>query len=412
MIKILVTGAYCVLNRGDAALRLGGLPSLKRLVTDAEFTIMTPYPEIDSKIYKDGNVVRAIDSPLKAVDVVVRSGLWKIFHDYLGIKYDFVNKLLDTDGIDEYVKSDIVVDISGDSISEVTGFNGTIYHFLHLWLALALNKPTIIYAQSVGPFKFTMSIARILLNKVDLITLRGRTSYDYLQKIGINKPPMYLVADLAFLMEPAPAGEIDRIFSRYKIEGGYFVGLSVSHKMATEYMLYDEYVELMAKITDHITEKLYVTAIFIPHVTGPKNDDDRIVATDIYRILHNKDGVKLIVDDYTPQEMKGIIGRCDLFIGSRMHACIGALSMCVPTVNISYHHKSNDIMAMFGLEKNILTIQDVNLDSLISTINDTWYQREDIKMKISSKIDSVKKQAILNAEYLKSFLATMTNKSS
>lgn len=400
---MLITGAYCVLNRGDAALRLGGLPSIKKVIPNAEFVIMTPYPEIDSNIYKHGDVVRAITSPLNAVNVVTRCVLWKIFYDQLGIRYNFINRLLELDEIDKYTKSDIVIDISGDSISEVTGFRGTVYHFLHVWLAITLNKPIVIYAQSVGPFKFTKPLAKSLLNKVGMITLRGKTSYDYLKKIGIDRPPIYLTADLAFLMEPSTEEEIDKIILDNKIDR-HFVGLSVSYKMATEYQIYDKYIDMMAKTTDYIIENLHTTVVFIPHVTGPKKDDDRTIADNIYKIANNKNHIILIKNNYTPQDMKGIIGRCDLFIGARMHACIGALSMCVPTINISYHHKSNDIMSMFGLEKNILSVNNVNFDDLTSKINDVWSKRNEIKVQLSSKIDTIKKLATSNAEHLKGFL--------
>jgi colanic acid/amylovoran biosynthesis protein len=405
MVKMLITGAYCVLNKGDAALRLGGLSSLKQFIPDAEFTIMTPFPEIDSKIYKDENVVKAIDTPLEAVNVIIRCSLWKIIHDYLGFKYNFVNKLLDTEEIDQFLKSVIVIDISGDSISEVTGFRGTVYHFLHIWLALTLNKPTVVYAQSVGPFKLTKSLAKFLLNKVDLITLRGKNSYDYLQKIGINKPPVYLTADLAFLMAPASEERIDKIFSDYRIEGDTFVGVSVSDWISKYHGYRSEFVKLMANVVDYVVEELNTIVIFIPHVTGPKKEfDDRIIAADIYKIVNNKNKIKLIQDDYTPQEMKGIIGRCNLFIGARMHACIAALSMCVPTINISYHHKSNEIMAMFGLERNVLSAQEINYELLISKINETWTHREEIKEILLSKIDWIKQQAMLNAEIVNKML--------
>ena len=411
MVKMLITGAYCVLNKGDAALRLGGLPSLKQHIPDAEFTIMTPFPEIDSKIYQDWRVIKAIDSPIKMMNVIIRCSLWKLFHDYLGFKNTSVNKLIDVDEVREYLNSDVVIDISGDSISEVTGFRGTIYHFLHLWLAVTLNKPTVVYAQSVGPFRLTKPFAKRLLNKVDLITLRGKISYDYLQKIGINKPPMYLTADLAFLMEPAPAERIDEIFSDCEMEGDSFVGLSVSNRIATEYGSYSEFVELMAKVVDYIVEELHAVVIFIPHVTGPKKEfDDRIVAENIYKIIKNREKVTLIREDYTPQEMKGIIGHCDLFIGARMHACIGALSMGVPTINISYHHKSNEIMAMFGLEENVLSGREVNYDNLISRINETWRCREEIRDVLSSKIGEVKRDAERNAEIVSRELQTILNR--
>lgn len=398
MVKILVTGAYCVQNKGDAALRLGGLPSLRRRIPNAEFTIMTLFPDFDSKIYNDGKVIKAIDSSSKAIRSVVRCSLWKLFND-IGIKSDFTDRLIDAEVLREYADSDVVLDISGDSISEVTGLYGTIYHLLHVWLAVVLKKPTIVYAQSVGPFSYTKPIAKRLLNSVDLITLRGKVSYDYLKKIGIEKPPMYLTADLAFLMPPADEERIDAIFSDNCIEGGPFIGISASNLITKYYGSYDEFLELIAKTIEHIVNEFHATIIFIPHVTGPKEEnDDRRIAEDIYNLSPNKDKIKLIREDYTPQEMKGIIGKCDLFIGARMHACIGALSMGVPTINISYHHKSREIMAMFGLEENVLSGQEVNYDNLRQRIDKTWMNRHQIKLGMASKLSQVVEQADHNAD--------------
>lgn len=403
MVKMIVTGAYCVQNKGDAALRLGGLPSLKEQIPDADFTIASLFPEIDSKIYKDWRVIRAIDSPAKAIDSVIRCSLWNIISSGLGSKSGITQRLIDTDVLRDYAKSDMVLDISGDSISEVTGFYGTIYHLLHVWMGLALKKPTIVYAQSVGPFNYTKPFAKYLLNNVDLITLRGKVSYDYLKKIGINEPPMYLTADLAFLMEPASDARIEEILSEYnKIDNAPLVGISVSNLITRYYGSYQEFVKLMANITDYIIEDLKASVVFIPHVTGPKKEnDDRLVGEDIFNLCENKDKIIQITDDNTPQEMKGIIGRCDLFIGARMHACIGALSMCVPTINISYHHKSNEIMAMFGLEDNVISGTNLNYDNLIFRINDTWTRKKEIKSNLDSELNSIKQQAMLNAEILK-----------
>ncbi len=406
MCKMLVTGAYCVLNKGDAALRLGGLKSIREILPDTEFTIMTLFPEIDSKTYKDGKVIRAIDSPLKAIGAIIRCGTWKMLYDYLKIRHKFVDKILDTEEIQEYVKSDIILDISGDSFSEVDGLPGTTYHFLHIWLGVVLNKNTVIYSQSVGPFTYTKPIAKNLLNNVDLITLRGKVSYDYLQEIGIDKPPIYLTADLAFLMDPASKDRTDEIlYDIEKIKGNSFIGISVSNWISKYYGSYEKFVDLMANIVDYMIEKLDITVIFIPHVTGPKEEfDDRIIGEDVYNIIKHKDKVILIRNDYTPQEMKGIISRCSLFIGARMHACIGALSTGVPTINISYHHKSNDIMTMFGLEKNVLRAQDVNIENLKKTIDETWSRKEEIKSRLASKIGDITRQATLNAEILRDLL--------
>jgi hypothetical protein len=51
MIRIALTGTYCSCNKGDAAMELGALQALGQLIQDAEFTIHTPFPEIDRKVY-------------------------------------------------------------------------------------------------------------------------------------------------------------------------------------------------------------------------------------------------------------------------------------------------------------------------------------------------------------------------
>lgn len=402
---MLITGAYCVLNKGDAALRLGGLPSIRKEVPDAQFTILTLFPEHDAKVYHDGEIIQAINTPFSAINAAFRCLTWRFLHEYLKMNSSFVWNLVDVDVIRNYIDCDVVVDISGDSISEVTGTRGTLYHLFHLWIAECLNKPTIVYAQSVGPFSYTKFFAKRMLNKVDLITVRGKVSYDYLKQIGIDKPPMYLTADIAFLMQPASEERIDEIFTENNIENKPFVGMSVSNLISTYYGSYEGYVELMAKVVDYIVDELHTSVVFIPHVTGPeKEKDDRVVAEDIFKLVRNKSDVKLIHDDYPPQEMWGIIKRAEMFVGARMHACIGALSVGVPVINISYHHKSAEIMAMFGLSDNVIAGKEVNYSNLTQRINETWKHRDEIRSEMAPKVIEVKKTAHKNAEIFRALL--------
>ena len=55
----------------------------------------------------------------------------------------------------------------------------------------------------------------------------------------------------------------------------------------------------------------------MPHVTNDdKPVDDRFVAKKIYEMAERKDKIRLINNDYSPDELKSIIGQCDLFIGA------------------------------------------------------------------------------------------------
>ena len=90
----------------------------------------------------------------------------------------------------------------------------------------------------------------------------------------------------------------------------------------------------MAQLVDFVAENRGAQVVLIPHVIAPSwwLPDDRFVCQEICRQARNKDSVGFIGHDHTPEELKGIIGQCALFIGSRMHANIAALSMCVPTI--------------------------------------------------------------------------------
>src|SRR5690606_16485956 len=100
-VKLLITGAYCVLNKGDAALRLGGLPDIKSTIPDAEFTILSLFPDIDSQIYREGPVLDAIHSPFQALNISLRCKIWRALHIHLGLDGDIVDRVLDTDVLRE-----------------------------------------------------------------------------------------------------------------------------------------------------------------------------------------------------------------------------------------------------------------------------------------------------------------------
>ena len=58
----------------------------------------------------------------------------------------------------------------------------------------------------------------------------------------------------------------------------------------------------------------------------------------------------MIVDrEYDQHEIKGVIGMCDFFVGSRMHACIGALSQGIPCVGVAYSMKFRGVFESVGV---------------------------------------------------------------
>ena len=66
--------------------------------------------------------------------------------------------------------SDLVVDLSGDMLTEDSGPHVAYSHFIPLLRAVVLGRPFFICVQSIGPFRLTRPLARFLLNRAAAIT--------------------------------------------------------------------------------------------------------------------------------------------------------------------------------------------------------------------------------------------------
>lgn len=248
-------------------------------------------------------------------------------------------------------------------------------------------------------------MVRYLLNRVVLITVRDEISIKNINKLGVKKP-VFLTADPAFLLNPITEEKVKIILSNEKITCP-FVGFSVS-KLFSRYKFknftednYKKYILSTIEIINYINNNLNMNVVFIPHVIDQGNDD-RVVAEEILKLVENKEMVFSIKNEYSPEELKGIIGKSEIFIGARMHSCIASTSMGVPTIAIAYSHKTYGIIGkMLGYDNLILDISNVNLDSFKKALNFVCENKEKIKKDLKIKISEVKNKSLKTNELIK-----------
>jgi len=421
MTNILLINTNCSWNKGSAAQVISTTKTLSRLISDANFTIISGIPELDSELCdrhnikvigsrgkrhfsKDSRLLKLFNLTGSLLRCMLWSNLCKI-----GLE---ANKLIDEEILREYHKSDLIVDLSGDTISD----KGT-YSFISLFgilIGILLKKKIAIYSQSIGPFKeITMPIARFALNKADLIVVREKVTKDYLKEIGVSNPSTHLAAEIAFLLEPAPPKKVHEIFLKENMDkkNGPLIGIGASVFIYEAFKSKKNvYVTLMANIADYLIEKFNAQVVFISHVIIPPKSgyrDDRSVAKEIYQLARNKNRIKLIKGDYSPEELKGIIGRCDLFIGARMHSNIASISMHVPTVALAWSHKYHGIMKMVEQEKYVCDIRTTTFDELVAKIDGAWSNREEIIKKLASKTTELEESALYSGRLVKRLIQSI-----
>jgi len=262
----------------------------------------------------------------------------------------------------------------------------------------------------MGPFKSRMIrlLAKLFLRRADLIIARGGKTKAYLGGIGIKKQ-VHVHSDSSFVLQPAPTKEVNEILLKEGVEkeGGLMIGVSVNTRIYEVCDLQkpeNSYVKLIAEVTDYLLERLKAKVVFIPYEVKDNGYDDRFVAREIYKIARNKRGMQLVENEYGPEELKGVIGIFDLFIGCRFHSIIASTSMLVPTLAISWGHKYYEAMEMLGQEKYVCDYKTISSHQLVSLAEDALTRKEEIRKKLKIRVDKARQSALQNAKLVKDFL--------
>jgi len=416
MTKILIPNSFTWYSKGDTGIVLGMVYAIRQYIPDAEITVLSFTPETDGEKYNKYGVrvlrhLLAVSPRASSPKFIsVAKLLTKILRYSLWSRVNIPVASEEKEILNAYADADIVLSCGG-------GFLGghdiaSLLHVYGIYFAKLLGKPVIIYGQSIDPFGNVIisTITKFALNRVDLITVREQLSLDYLKSLAL-KPKVILTADAAFLVKSISPNEATKLLAE---EGVYksqrpLVGISVRGWNFPEYsdgkLRFANYLEVMTKTVEYLVSTLDATVVFFPQTTSPLWGDDLIVSNEIASRIENDSNVKVLAKDYSPEQFKGMIGQMGLFIGTRMHSNIFALSMGVPTVAISYQVKTKGMMSMLGEGDYVLDMANLTFDDMVSAIGKAWDNHSKIKQQLTRKIPEIENLALYNAELVKSFLA-------
>jgi polysaccharide pyruvyl transferase WcaK-like protein len=117
----------------------------------------------------------------------------------------------------------------------------------------------------------------------------------------------------------------------------------------------------------------------------------------VYASLKARYNERLLIarGEYNQSEIKHVIGLCEFFIGSRMHACIAALSQSAPTVSIAYSRKFIGVMQTIGVAELVADPRKLEKEEILGIIDNAFEQRASLKRHLEKTMPHVK-ETILN----------------
>ena len=422
LVNILITDAYTIYNKGDAAIILGMLKTIRKFFPNAEITILSGTPEEDSKYFSPYgaktysrlfNLIGKNKSKISSFFMLLlKMTLALIWIKSSSIPIPKNDKFI----LELYKNSDIVVPCGGGYLGGKK-YSPVIGSLFPMFIATKLKKKVFVYSQSIEPFqsKFVKFFTKFVLNRVDLITLRESYSDQVLKSINV-KTPIYLTADPAFLID----NESETIArDLLKKEGwknflGPKIGLTVrklnSLGIGNKEKIFQNYVKAISQFIEKIIlEKNWYVILFSQVIFGP-NDDDRILSSQIKAELPHKvqERVLVLKGNYHPEVLKAMMGQMDFFVGTRMHSNIFAISMLVPTIAISYEKKTDGIMEMMNLENYVVNISSLSVNQLMEKVNLLEKNKDEIKKIIEEKLPIIQKKALKNGEFMTRLLSDQT----
>jgi colanic acid/amylovoran biosynthesis protein len=323
--------------------------------------------------------------------------------------------------LSEIDQADLAVSISGgDSFSDIYGLPRFLYSYLPVLLVHLTGKRIVLLPQTLGPFNgwVAQALARYILCRAALVYSRDLAGLAEMRDFlgdHFDKERFRFCYDVGFLVNPVRPEKMDLGGLDTTARSSPTVGLNVSgllwmggYQQNNQFGLKTDYRLLVEVLIEHLIRQKNMTVLLIPHVFGdPESlESDQTVCEKLYEALKSRYGNSLYLarGKYDQSEVKYVIGLCDFFIGSRMHACIAALSQNIPTVPVAYSKKFIGVMETIGVESYVADPRTMDEREILSAVDRAWAEKENIGQQLRRKVPEVKARAM---NLFKEVLATL-----
>jgi colanic acid/amylovoran biosynthesis protein len=324
----------------------------------------------------------------------------------------------------EIYETNVFVSVAGgDSFSDIYGFGRLLYVALPQILVLLAGKRLIITPQTFGPFRtgIARAIARFIFARAELIYSRDLVGLEEIRRLlGHKQSPEKagFCYDVGFVVVPrAPMNLHIEGLDVQKVNEVPLVGLNVSgllfragYGKRNMFGLVVDYERLIHELCEVLIVKQQARVLLVPHVSaGIENvrgwkycESDLMASLEIYEALKERyrDKIGIVRGEYDQSEIKHVIGRCEFFIGSRMHACIAALSQSIPAISIAYSDKFIGVMQALGVPSLVADARTMTEKEILASIDRAYEQRLLLRLQLESKIPEIQKTVLNLFEFI------------
>ncbi len=358
--RFLISGYYGFGNLGDEALLAIIVERLRRRHTDCAIDVLTGDPAGTARAYgvevtprKDWRAVRAA---IAAADVVISGG--------------------------------------GGLLQNVTSMGSLLYYAGIIRMAVGAKKPTMIFAQSVGPLDlWGRAVVRECCRGVARATVRDERSRVILAPL-VAGTPVERTADPVFLLAPGEA-PLDLDAEGLGAASDPLVVVSVRRWQNA-----DRTASALATAVDRLAAAYGARVAFLPLGGAADAEASTVV---IRRCRSNP----VLLPNYSLAQAAQVIGRARLVIGMRLHALIIAARLGIPFVALPYDPKVSALIDDLRYPLGPLFVPGATVpaaDEIESRIDMAWARRAELAAHLLAIAADVERLAERNFDVLDELL--------
>jgi polysaccharide pyruvyl transferase WcaK-like protein len=414
-IRVVVTNHTSCHNKGNEALVKTLIREISAIAPGAQFSVFSRSPSYDQfRLDELGLPVRVLRAgfPLSPGGRLLRSLLpWSIGSRAAWLLACASERMrpLSRDTLAAFRHADLVV--STDDIFS-THYGDLRDQLAYLWLALRYCDKVALLGHTIGPFERSADLDLLLgvFRRLSLITSRDSPNYEYLRGLKLGAVRLEHTADMALLLPPASDREVEQLLRRYRLDKAErFVAVMPSHGIVRYSGISQrEHQAAMADVVSKLLEA-GTSVILVPHVTDFEGTiDDSILCAALAKQLGNPPTVT-ILSDQSAEEIRGLLGHCDLVISERLHGLVAAAAMRVPAIAVAYSPKVVGLMSdlLGDLAPHLtLDVQNVSGTGLIDALGWLAAHRKEVAQSLERSVGVLEERARDNFRYLREILAS------
>ena len=312
--RLLLSGYYGFGNTGDEAILAGALAGFRELAPQVEIVVLSQDPQATTAQHGVPAIPRGFRSLKQAL-----------------------------------AQCDLFVSGGGGLIQDATSWRSPLYYLQAVRMALGRRVPVMLMAQSITPLRrhWVRWLARRVLNRVSLITVRDAASARELSALGVARPQVVVTADLSLLLSSPPVSASSAA-QRVIVCPRRWPGASESACHALVHELAGGLSQVAAEV-----------------VLLPMQPRDLAVTRAVAAAMSRP--AQVVEPARSFEELLALIGSAQVAVGMRLHALIFAARLGAVPLGISYDPKVCAFLETIG-ELPIATPEQVRAGALAERI--------------------------------------------